>query len=388
MVRGFRKRGFTLVELLVVIMIVVALIAMLLPAIQADRGNRRTQCVNNMKQIGIAMHNYHSIWNQFPGSGQIVARSSGGSKVVGGWSFLVNILPYMELNNLYTSLQINGFDPSNPPPGSASATAAQQATATLIPTFVCEKNPNSKFQDPATKQFALTSYKAMGATCMGSLQQVTTGGTSSQSGYLGLKNIHPDGAMFPGKGIRMSDIEDGTSHTILCAETIDNTQSVWTMGADATMVGLPDTITSSGVSGAVSFAQLKLSGGTDSYYAPAGFAGAFDQNGNATNTTEKYSTYRTFLQFDFSPTGVDRGTYPQFKTGNAFSGVTGQDGTKIAETMVNSNTPAYGPSSGHPSVVNHLMGDASVHSLSKQIDVTAYMFIITRNGGEPNPALP
>jgi hypothetical protein len=203
-----------------------------------------------------------------------------------------------------------------------------------------------------------------------------------------LKNIHPDGAMFPGKGTRISDLVDGTSHTILCVETIDDTQSVWTMGADATLVGIPDTITSSGVPGAVTFARAQMSGGTDSYYAPAGFAGSFDQNGNATNTTEKYSSYRTFLQFNFSPTGADKGTYPQFTTGNGFSGVTGQDGTKIAETMANSNTPAYGPSSGHPSVVNHLMGDASVHSLSKQIDVAAYMFIITRNGGDPNPSLP
>ena len=95
------------------------------------------------------------------------------------------------------------------------------------------------------------------------------------------------------------------------------------------------------------------------------------------------------MHFDFRPTGEDRATYPQFKTGNAFSGVTGQDGTKIAETMANSNTPAYGPSSGHPAVVNHLMADAyGILSLSKQIDVSAYMFIITRNGGEPNPSLP
>ena len=126
-----------------------------------------------------------------------------------------------------------------------------------------------------------------------------------------------------------------------------------------------------------------MSGGTDSYYAPAGFAGAFDDQMNPTNTTGKYSSYRTFLQFDFSPTGADKGTYPQFKTGNGFRGVTGEDGTKIAETMANSNTPAYGPSSGHPAVVNHLMADASVRSLSKQIDVAAYMFIITRNGNDP-----
>ena len=69
-------------------------------------------------------------------------------------------------------------------------------------------------------------------------------------------------------------------------------------------MGLPDTITSNGVAGAVSFARLQLSGGTDGYYAPTGFAGTFDQNGNPTNiTSSAYASYRTFLQFDFSPTG-------------------------------------------------------------------------------------
>ena len=138
------------------------------------------------------------------------------------------ILPYLELNNLYTSLQIDGFDPSKPLPGSPYTTAAQQATAQPF-RYLCDSDPNSRFQDPATRHFGLTNYKGMGATCMGSLQQVTTGGASSQGGYLGLNGVHPDGAMFPGKGIRMSNIIDGTSHTILCAETIDDTQSVWTM---------------------------------------------------------------------------------------------------------------------------------------------------------------
>ncbi len=53
-----------------------------------------------------------------------------------------------------------------------------------------------------------------------------------------------------------------------------------------------------------------------------------------------------------------------------------------------SNQPAYGPSSNHAAVVNHLMADGSVHSLSKQIDVAAYMFLITRNGSDPSPVVP
>ena len=232
MVTHFRKRGLTLVELLVVIVIIVALIVVLLPGVNLRHESaRRTTCVNNMKQIGLVLHTLHSLNNTFPGSGQLVSGGSGAGSgnVVGGWSFLVMIRPYIDMPSMYSTLQIKGFDPSNPAPGAANA-AAQQWTAELIPSFVCQSNPNSKFQDPATKQFALTNYKGMGATCMGSLQQVTTGDLSSQGGYLGLGNIHPDGAMFPGPGIRMSDIPDGASDTILCAETIDDTQSVWTIG--------------------------------------------------------------------------------------------------------------------------------------------------------------
>ena len=77
-------------------------------------------------------------------------------------------------------------------------------------------------------------------------------------------------------------------------------------------------------------------------------------------------SYRTYLAFDFSPRGADAGTYPPFGPGST-----------------NGEQPAYGPSSGHADVVNHLMGDGSVQSISKKIDAATYMFLITKNGGDP-----
>jgi hypothetical protein len=92
------------------------------------------------------------------------------------------------------------------------------------------------------------------------------------------------------------------------------------------------------------------------------------------------------LSFNFSPNGADANSYGTFQTGATLTSITGANGGTIQESAP--NTPLYGPSSGHPSIVNHLMGDASVHSLNKQMDVAAYTFLITRNGGDPNPTMP
>ncbi len=399
-----RKRGFTLIELLVVITIIGILICLLLPAVQAVReAARRTTCVNNMMQIGLALHNFHSVKDRFPGSGQL----SGSSKrqTVGGWSFLVMIPPYIEMQSVYNTLDIGG-DPTFPTSfqkggGGASGaryqTNAQVATATTISIYVCQSNPNSKHQDPRNSppQFALTNYKGMGATCMASLNMLTQPGGTPPYGKSG---IHPDGAMFPGNGTRIGDIADGTSHTILCVETIDDTQSVWTLGTDVTLVGLPYLGKSAPRTGFVyqgpdiqSFTQTTAQGTTVDFYMPQGSTGTFDESGYLSGTPgPSYGQYQTYLSFNFRPTGAARGAYPLFHTNNrSLAGLAG--GYRATYTMglngdgPQSNQPAYGPSSGHSAVVNHLFGDGSVHCLSKTIDISAYTFLITRNGGDPNP---
>src|SRR5438067_12295540 len=130
------RRGFTLVELLVVIAIIGVLVALLLPAVQAAReAARRTQCINNLKQIGIALHTYHDSLRVFPPSYLIFP---GGSPAMGppdpdsgdagpGWTALMLILPQIEQGNLYQSFDLNApsWSPKN-------ATPAQRSVKTYL----------------------------------------------------------------------------------------------------------------------------------------------------------------------------------------------------------------------------------------------------------------
>ncbi len=105
------ERGFTLIELLVVIAIIAVLIALLLPAVQAAReAARRAQCVNNLKQIGLAMHNYHSTNDSFPQGHSQAAHLGGYSGGYAGWtewSAQAELLGFMEQGPIYNTINFN-----------------------------------------------------------------------------------------------------------------------------------------------------------------------------------------------------------------------------------------------------------------------------------------
>src|SRR5271170_5170612 len=109
-------RAFTLIELLVVIAIIAVLIALLLPAVQAAReAARRAQCTNNLKQLGLAVHNYHSSTNVIPAANMFLGPTNGSWGWCHNWT--VYLLPHLEQTNLY-----NSFNFSNDPTQLANST--------------------------------------------------------------------------------------------------------------------------------------------------------------------------------------------------------------------------------------------------------------------------
>ncbi|MBA3312590.1 MAG: DUF1559 domain-containing protein [Planctomycetaceae bacterium] len=159
-----KRRGFTLIELLVVIAIIAVLIALLLPAVQQAReAARRTQCKNNLKQLGLALHNYHDTYNLFPprqgGSGDRDTSNNGTQR--GRLSAFVLIAPFYEQNNIYNAIMSKS--PQGPPWNSATSAPNPPGYAEyeqVLPMLSCPSNGNAA--PPAGAQRGRTNYAFSG----------------------------------------------------------------------------------------------------------------------------------------------------------------------------------------------------------------------------------
>jgi prepilin-type N-terminal cleavage/methylation domain-containing protein/prepilin-type processing-associated H-X9-DG protein len=224
------RRGFTLIELLVVIAIIGVLIALLLPAVQQAReAARRAQCVNNLKQIGIALHNYHSAVNTFP-VGFLFATppNPSGSNALGipdlhwRWSILAQLSPYMEQTAVYNALNFNW--PIAPGPGASGPFAGVPAfkpfpanytpMVTKVASFLCPSDgaPPKVTLPDGSNTFGPSNY------------HFCTGDGGPGSGHVGGAGnpdngaVQANGAFILGPPQSIATITDGSSGTVAASE--------------------------------------------------------------------------------------------------------------------------------------------------------------------------
>jgi prepilin-type N-terminal cleavage/methylation domain-containing protein/prepilin-type processing-associated H-X9-DG protein len=192
------RRGFTLIELLVVIAIIAILIGLLLPAVQKIReAAARLQCQNNLKQMGLAFHNYHDSNGRFP--------PEGGANNTGAWGWPVALLPYIEQDNLYRAIGAPDITAvANLMPGrllpSTPTGALGALLQTRIPTFLCPSDPVSSPTNDNFGNYGASNY----VISEGVLSWAWAG-----SGTSWAVNQGP---------VTITNIPDGTSNTILVGE--------------------------------------------------------------------------------------------------------------------------------------------------------------------------
>ncbi|MGQ9822023.1 MAG: DUF1559 domain-containing protein [Thermogutta sp.] len=204
------RAGFTLVELLVVIAIIGILIALLLPAVQAAReAARRSQCTNNLKQLGLALQNYHDVNKVFPyrkgGTGTIAPTWNGVESNYERKSGFIPLLPFMEQNPLYESIRSGGGNPVAPPEGPAGWNAWWSVWRNSPDILLCPSdNGVTNKNDP------FNSYSFCVGDQIDSLRDA-----EDVRGMFGYRRTYS-----------MADVTDGTSNTIAMSERIAHGRGV------------------------------------------------------------------------------------------------------------------------------------------------------------------
>jgi prepilin-type N-terminal cleavage/methylation domain-containing protein/prepilin-type processing-associated H-X9-DG protein len=202
-----RRRGFTLIELLVVIAIIAVLIALLLPAVQAAReAARRAQCVNNLKQMGLAMHNYHTANNSFPpGAAASFTPFNPNCVAWMGWSAQAMMFGYMEQSALYNAINFM-VDPMQSNGGNGMSDTARYAKVAM---FLCPSDGN------AGKTFLNNYYASTGTTTYTS-NTVSNGNPPNCNGG----SQGASGMFAYAYSYSIADVTDGSSNTVAFSEGV------------------------------------------------------------------------------------------------------------------------------------------------------------------------
>jgi prepilin-type N-terminal cleavage/methylation domain-containing protein len=344
------RRAFTLIELLVVIAIIAVLIALLLPAVQAAReAARRTQCVNNLKQLGLAAQNYHDVFLCLPfGKGADYMAIDPNAPVYARWSAHSQFLPYLEQKPLFDSINFS-LPPDVPDLGGGgmgdmmpaySSPNGSNATATrvMISAFVCPSDAGGVVGSP-------------GSTCYSANEGCWLCDVSEATPSTAAPGVLPQGPFYNKSCIRLAGFIDGTSQTAL-------------------------------------FSERRRGQGT-----PDPRSDLFQMN-NATSLNQTYQTcnslditmamvFTSSIGMTWAVGDMSCTTYNHVSTPNTRSCAgTGMGmGMMGADAMVNMAVQ-LSASSYHPGGVNLAIGDGSVRFIKDGINLNVWRSLSTRNGGE------
>jgi prepilin-type N-terminal cleavage/methylation domain-containing protein/prepilin-type processing-associated H-X9-DG protein len=347
------RRGFTLIELLVVIAIIAVLVGLLLPAVQSAReAARRAQCVNNLKQLGIATHNYHDALGRFP-FGSIIAPMTNywiANNITWPghyrYSSLAELTPFLEQTGAYNAINFSiplynlaGYDmPDN------TSVFAMQVSIFLCPSDPPRgqaSNPILTADGPAVP-FAQGSYMA----CSG---DGLPGGFGLPDPAFG----SPDGIFYFNSGTSLAEVVDGASNTALFSESI-----LGDAGASSPPAMLP-ALSPATVQASAASSLVQLS---DTFvYRPLSAAAC------AAPVSYSHARNTAWIQGDYNHALYDHFMPPNSATYDCTSGP--YTAWKTARSR-------------HPGGVNVLMGDGSVKFVKDSTSQATWRAIGTRDGGE------